>query len=172
MWLCETIQVNILSSIYQLPRLFWDGCGDIRQNIFVRDCYDMCYGKLYTIISDLMFGGWMNHGVALFTDVPGISKYLFLVYFSYRCYCRFSNRFPDKRFAFEFDRGNYWYFQPNSEATLFSCTLQHGNYCTFELKIFDIRNPVQPLSRAKGRSYSALLVLFATRRFWRILLVT
>ena len=130
--------------VYQLPRLFWDGCGDIRQNIFVRDCY----GKLNTIVSDLMSGGWMNHGVTLFTGVSGISKYLFLVYFSYR-WLGLAIDSQRNALPFEFDRGNYWYFQPNSEATLFSCTLHHGNYCTFELKIFDIRNPVQPLSRAK-----------------------
>ena len=131
--------------VHQLPRLFWDRYGEVPQTVFVRDCYN----KLYTIVSDLMFSGLMNHGVTLFTGVPGIGKSLFLVYFIYR-YLH-DNRFTDKRFAVEFDRGNYWYFQPKSEATVYSCIIQYGHH--FKSKDFlllcDISAPVEPLSRSK-----------------------
>ena len=130
--------------VHHLPRLFWDRYVEIPQNIFVRDCY----GKLYTIVSDLMFGGLMNHGVTLFTGAPGIGKSLFLIYFIYRFL--HDNRFPDKRFAVEFDSGNYWYFQPTSEG-IFSCILRDGHYFWDKdfLLLCDIMDLDQPLSRSK-----------------------
>ena len=61
--------------VQQLPRLCRDRYSNISQSIFVRDCS----GKLYTIISHLMYADLMN-GVTLFNGVLGISKSLFLVY--------------------------------------------------------------------------------------------
>ena len=131
--------------IHQLPKLFLARYGEIPQIIFVRDCY----GKLYSIVSDLMSEGLMNYGVTLFTGVPGIGKSLFLVYWIYRFLQ--DNRFPDKRFALEFESGTYCYFQPTAEATLFSCTQKYGNYLESNdfLLLCDITKPMEPFSRAK-----------------------
>ena len=124
--------------VQQLPRLCRDRYSNISQSIFVRDCS----GKLYTIVSRLMYPDLLN-GVTLFNGVTGIGKSLFLVYFNYWF-------LQDNRFQ-RIWSGNCWYFQPNSETTLFPCTLQLGNYLWRKdfLLFCDISNPVQPLSRAK-----------------------
>ena len=118
-------------------------------------------GKLYTFVSDLMYGDLMN-GV---NGVPGISKFLFLVYFIY-IFLQ-DTRFQDKCSAGEFDQGNYWYFQPNSEATLFLSLFNMETTFGAKIFIFCVTSAIR-FNRCReqsGHSYSALLVHFAAKRF-------
>jgi hypothetical protein len=92
--------------VKKLPELFRKRYAKIPEVVYVRECYR----ELYEAAVNSLNPDLSEFSATLFTGVPGIGKSLFLVYFIYR----FLNdeRFPDKRFALEFDRGKYLYFEP------------------------------------------------------------
>ena len=132
--------------VEQLPKSFELRYGAIPEKIFIRQCYL----DLYERAAGLMFSGKMKKGVALFTGVPGIGKSLFLIYFLYR-YLH-DDRFPDKRFALEFDREKYSYFEAvdPAKAEDFACfELSNKEILLEVLVLADIAAPVEPAWRAK-----------------------
>ena len=84
----------------------------------------------------------------LFTGVPGIGKSVFMIYFL----CRYStdDRFSDKRFATEFGRGEYCYYQPAKEAGEYYFSKQIDNgILRYTLLVVDMDEPSQPKSHVK-----------------------
>ena len=132
--------------VHPLPDCFEKRYGKIPPVIYVRECYR----DLYETASASMLIKQAS-AATLFTGVPGIGKSLFMVYFIYRFL--HDDRFEDKCFAVEFDKGKYVLFRPtaNANATEFSCTevssgsMQHVNF----LLLCDISDAVGPAARAK-----------------------
>jgi hypothetical protein len=114
--------------------------------IYVRECYR----DLYELAATGMLNLTSTYSVTLFTGVPGIGKSLFLVYFIYRFLS--DERFPDKRFALEFDRGEYNMFEPiGSAGNTFKMTTLDAK-CVHPkdfLLLCDIIEPAQPKGIAK-----------------------
>ena len=132
--------------VHPLPDCFEKRYGKIPPVIYVRECYR----DLYETASASMLIKQAS-AATLFTGVPGIGKSLFMVYFIYRFL--HDDRFEDKCFAVEFDKGKYELFRPtaNTNPTEFSCTevssgsMQHENF----LLLCDISDAVGPAARAK-----------------------
>ena len=138
-------QVEFLLS-KDLPHLFIDRYGPIPSKVYIRRCYKQLYG----ITADKMASGHMEMGVTLFTGVSGIGKSLFLIYFLYRFL--HDDRFPDKSFALEFNRGVYLMFEPTLEADdVFTCSRVDSHSIDFadSLVLCDINQPVEPSGRSK-----------------------
>ena len=131
--------------VKHLPQCFKQRYGRIPERIYVRESYR----RLYEMVADSMLRGSMEFGVTLFTGVPGIGKSLFLVYFINRFLL--DDRFTDKRFALEFDRGAYECFQPTTATGEFWCSQQDGHYLPSKdfLLLCDISDAAEPVSRAK-----------------------
>jgi hypothetical protein len=131
-----------------LPDCFETRYGNIPPVIYVRECYRSLYD---TASASILIK--QASAATLFTGVPGIGKSLFLVYFIYRFL--HDERFEDKCFAVEFEKGKYELFRPtaNPEATEFSCT--RVSWDCMELKnlllLCDITDTdaVGPAARAK-----------------------
>jgi len=134
--------------INSVPFTFIARYGAVTKSIYIRDCYR----DLYTIATTSMLTYEDKYPVTLFTGVSGIGKSLFLIYFIFRFLNDF--RFPDKRFAVEFERGVYHYFIPtNVEAGTFTFNRKTATATSFpllEVPIFsDIEAPVEPQNHGK-----------------------
>jgi hypothetical protein len=132
--------------IKALPSVLYERFINIPDKIYVR----RCYRDLYELAATDMLNLTSKRSVTLFTGVPGIGKSLFLVYFIYRFLS--DERFPDKRFALEFDRGEYNMFEPiGSAGNTFKKTTLDAK-CVHPkdfLLLCDIREPTEPTSAAK-----------------------
>jgi hypothetical protein len=141
----ESASVQVLK-VDLLPDCFDKRYGNIPPVIYVRECYRSLYD---TASASILIK--QASAATLFTGVSGIGKSLFLVYFIYRFL--HDDRFEDKCFAVEFDKGNYELFRPmaNANATEFSNTkvssgsMQHNDL----LLLCDISDAVLPAARAK-----------------------
>jgi hypothetical protein len=113
-----------------LPDCFETRYGNIPPVIYVRECYRSLYD---TASASILIK--QASAATLFTGVPGIGKSLFLVYFIYRFL--HDERFEDKCFAVEFEKGKYELFRPtaNLEATEFSCT-RVSRDCMYHRSVF------------------------------------
>ena len=152
MVLSFTLQKDQLSGdefliIEHLPRKIYRRYGSIPSRVYIRRCYK----QLYDITADKMASGSMETGVTLYTGVPGIGKSLFLIYFIYRFL--HDDRFPDKRFALEFERKEYFLFEPTLEADdVFTCSCRDATSIDDDddfLVLCDIQQPEEPAGRAK-----------------------
>ena len=102
----ETKAGNQWLVIESIPDEFIFRFHTIPNKIFVRQSYQ----DIYELVTKDMLNEDIVRPAFIFTGVPGIGKSIFLVYFLCR-YIR-DDRFPDKRFALEFERGVYDYFTP------------------------------------------------------------
>ena len=131
--------------ILDIPAIFGQRYGIIPR-IYIRHCYR----RLYEIITDQMLNDHRPFPVTLFTGVPGIGKSLFLIYFLFMLIS--DDRFPDKRFAVEFSRGEYDYFEPTDELGIFKRSSRTTDTCPLtDIPIFaDISDKKQPRTRGKS----------------------
>ena len=113
----NTVAVNHWLELPNIPYEFTSRYNRLPSRILVRQCYK----DIYEQVTAQMLNGKIFFPAFLFTGVPGIGKSIFLIYFL----CRYilDDRFPDKRFALEFERGVYYYFVPRRVATVYDLYL-------------------------------------------------
>jgi hypothetical protein len=132
--------------VKRLPELFRARYGRIPEKIYVRDAYKTLYDRAAQTRSRQQTG---THCATLFTGVPGIGKSLFLVYFLYRFLT--DESIKDKRFALEFTRGVYMWFEPSGAPGEFWCSSEDGVRMDPKefLLLCDIDDAAAPVSRAQ-----------------------
>ena len=89
-----------------IPQCLEHHYGVIPSKIFIRKCYE----DLYQEVTVEILKPILKRSVFLFQGIPGIGKSIFMIYFILKY--SIDNRFLDKRFALEFNRGVYHYFIP------------------------------------------------------------
>ena len=89
-----------------IPQCFQHHYGVIPSKIFIRKCYE----DLYQEVTVEILKPILKRSVFLFQGIPGIGNSIFMIYFILTY--SIDNRFLDKRFALEFNRGSYYYFIP------------------------------------------------------------
>ena len=129
----------------RFPRHITLRYGKIPNRIFIRQCYK----DIYNLVTSQMLDEEEIQPAFLFTGVPGIGKSMFLLYFL----CRFlhDDRFPDKRFALEFERGEYLYFLPTVVPDNYDLQILQEYDFPIEnvLVLSDISLPLEPKTRGK-----------------------
>eukprot|EP01033_Poteriospumella_lacustris_P003572 gene3572-2591_t len=132
--------------VKSLPNVFLTRYGCIPEKIYVRDAYRTLYDRAAQTRIRQQTG---THCATLFTGVPGIGKSLFLVYFLYRFLT--DESIKDKRFALEFTRGVYMWFEPSGAPGEFWCSIEDGVRMDPKefLLLCDIDDAMAPVSRAQ-----------------------
>ena len=153
----ENVTLNIngteghFLNMKSFPAQFHDRFGAATPMILVRECYK----ELYELVTAEMLSPsrkTYDRSVLkpsfLFTGVPGIGKSVFMIYFL----CRYSkdDRFPDKRFAAEFEKGEYCYYRPAKEAGEYFFSEQIDKATLRDiLLVVDMDDSTQPRVHAK-----------------------
>ena len=121
----------------------------LRYGILPRILVRQCYKDIYDLVTSQMLDENYINPAFLFTGVPGIGKSIFLVYFL----CRYilDDRFSDKRFALEFDRGVYDYFTPTAVKDEYeSMECRKKEFPIMEVLVLsDIAQVTEPDTRGK-----------------------